>query len=58
MRRIAGLLLLAAGPVLVLVAVACVVVSRDDGRGRWCAECAARNSEDAVACESCGAPLG
>ena len=49
---------LLAGPVLVLVAVACVVVSRDDGRGRWCPECVARNSEDAVTCESCGASLG
>jgi hypothetical protein len=49
---------LVVGPVLVLFAVACVVVSRDDGRGQWCPECVARNSEDAVTCESCGARLG
>jgi hypothetical protein len=48
---------LVVGPVLVVVAVACVVVSRDDGRGRWCAECLARNPEDAERCESCGAAL-
>jgi hypothetical protein len=49
---------LVVGPVLVLFAVACVVVSRDDGRGRWCPECVARNPEDATVCESCGASLG
>ena len=49
---------LVAGPVLVLFAVACAVVSRDDGRGRWCPECVARNPEDADTCESCGAALG
>jgi hypothetical protein len=49
---------LVAGPVLVVFAVACLVVSRDDGRGRWCPECVARNAEDAVACQSCGARLG
>jgi hypothetical protein len=49
---------LVVGPVLVLFAVACVVVSRDDGRGRWCPECVARNPEDAVTCENCGASLG
>jgi hypothetical protein len=46
------------GPVLVLFAVGCVVVSRDDGRGRWCPECVARNPEDAAVCERCGASLG
>jgi hypothetical protein len=49
---------LLAGPVLVVFAVACLVVSRDDGRGQWCPECVARNDEDAAACHSCGAPLG
>jgi hypothetical protein len=49
---------LVAGPVLVAFAVACLVVSRDDGRGQWCPECVARNAEDAEVCESCGQPLG
>jgi hypothetical protein len=48
---------LVAGPALVLFAVACWVVSRDDGRGRWCPECVARNPEDATTCESCGSAL-
>jgi hypothetical protein len=47
-----------AGPVLVVFAVACLVVSRDDGKGRWCPECVARNPEDAELCENCGKPLG
>ena len=34
---------LVAGPVLVVFAVACLVVSRDDANGRWCPECVARN---------------
>ena len=46
------------GPVLVLFAVACVVVAHDDGRGRWCPECVARNPDDATVCERCGASLG
>jgi hypothetical protein len=46
------------GPVLVVFAAACLVVSRDDGKGRWCAECVARNPEDAELCENCGKPLG
>jgi hypothetical protein len=49
---------LVVGPVLVLFAVGCVVVSRDDGRGRWCPACVARNPEDAAVCERCGASLG
>jgi hypothetical protein len=49
---------LVAGPVLVLFAVACLVVSRDDGRGQWCPECVARNPEGAETCASCGAALG
>ena len=48
---------LVAGPALVLFAVACVAVSRDDARGRWCPECVARNPEEATVCESCGAEL-
>jgi|1186.fasta_scaffold345440_2 hypothetical protein len=47
-----------AGPVLVVFAVACLVVSRDDGKGRWCPECVARNPEDAAVCANCGEPLG
>ena len=49
---------LVVGPVLVAFAVACLVVARDDGRGRWCPECIARNPEQATTCHSCGAPLG
>lgn len=49
---------LVVGPVLMVFAVACVVVSRDDARGVWCPECVARNSEDAELCASCGAHLG
>ena len=46
------------GPVLVVFAGACLVVSRDDGRGQWCPECTARNPEDAELCERCGHALG
>jgi hypothetical protein len=46
------------GVVLLVFAAGCLVVSRDDGRGRWCPECVARNAEDAAYCESCGHPLG
>ena len=46
------------GPVLVVFGVACLVVSRDDGRGQWCPECVARNAEAATACERCGHDLG
>jgi hypothetical protein len=49
---------LVAGPVLVVFGLVCLVVSRDDGRGRWCPECVARNPEDAAVCENCGQPLG
>jgi hypothetical protein len=49
---------LVAGPLLVVFAVACLVVSRDDGRGQWCPECLARNPEDAELCDNCGHPLG
>jgi hypothetical protein len=49
---------LVAGPVLVLFAAACVVVSRDDASGRWCPECLTRNAEDAAVCSSCGHSLG
>jgi hypothetical protein len=49
---------LVVGPVLLVFAVVCVVVSRDDGRGRWCPECVARNPEDAAVCERCGTTLG
>ena len=42
----------------VLFAVACLVVSRDDGGGRFCPECVARNPEDAEICENCGHALG
>ena len=48
---------LVVGPVLVLFAVACVIVSRDDARGRWCPQCVARNPEEAVTCANCGAVL-
>jgi hypothetical protein len=46
------------GPVLVVFAVVCLLVSRDDGRGQFCAECVARNPEDAEVCENCGHVLG
>jgi hypothetical protein len=49
---------LLAGPILLVFAVVCLVVSRDDGRGQWCPECVARNSEGAEVCDNCGAPLG
>jgi hypothetical protein len=49
---------LVAGPVLVVFAAGCLVVSRDDGRGQWCPECVARNAEDAEVCVSCGQHLG
>jgi hypothetical protein len=49
---------LVAGPILVVFAVACLVVSRDDARGQFCPECVARNPEDAKVCENCGHALG
>ena len=49
---------LVAGPVLLIFAVTCLVVSRDDGRGRWCPECVARNPDDAEVCANCGHALG
>jgi hypothetical protein len=49
---------LVAGPVLVVFAVACLLVSRDDATGRWCPECVTRNPEDAEVCENCGQALG
>ena len=49
---------LVVGPVLLVFAVVCVVVSRDDGTGRWCPECVARNPADATTCRSCGTALG
>ncbi len=49
---------LVGGPVLVAFAIVCLIVSRDDGRGRFCPECVARNPEDAAVCENCGHALG
>jgi zinc ribbon protein len=49
---------LVGGPVLVVFGVTCLVVSRDDGRGRFCPECVARNPEDAEVCDNCGHALG
>ena len=49
---------LVAGPVLVLFAVGCLVVSRDDGSGQFCPECIARNAADAEVCVNCGHRLG
>jgi hypothetical protein len=49
---------LVVGPVLVAFAVVCLLVSRDDGRGRFCPECVARNPEDAEVCHTCGHALG
>ena len=43
---------------LMILAEACVVVSRDDGSGQFCPECVARNPEDAELCENCGHVLG
>ncbi|HEX5088488.1 MAG TPA: hypothetical protein VFV89_11820 [Nocardioides sp.] len=48
---------LVAGPVLLVFAAACLVVSRDDGKGRWCPECATRNPVDAAVCQKCGQRL-
>ena len=49
---------LVAGPVLLVFAAACLVVSRDDGKGRWCPECVTRNPVDAAVCQKCGQRLG
>ena len=48
---------LVAGPVLIVFAVACALVSRDDASGQWCPECIARNADEASTCESCGSAL-
>ena len=48
---------LVGGPVLVAFAVVCLLVSRDDGRARFCPECVARNPEDAELCHNCGHAL-
>jgi len=48
---------LVAGPVLIVFAVACAVVSRDDASGQWCPECIARNADEASTCDSCGSAL-
>jgi ribosomal protein L40E len=48
---------LVAGPVLVVVAVACALVSRDDASGQWCPECVARNADEASTCDNCGSAL-
>jgi uncharacterized membrane protein YqjE len=44
--------------VVAAMAVACIHLARDDGRGQWCDECLARNLEDAQRCENCGSRLG
>jgi hypothetical protein len=44
--------------VVAAMAVACIQLARDDGRGQWCDECLARNLEDAQRCENCGSRLG
>ena len=44
--------------VLAAVGIACVRLAGDDGSGVWCAECVARNPEDATSCRQCGALLG
>jgi ribosomal protein L40E len=46
-----------AGPALIVFAVACALVSRDDAGGQWCPECVARNPEGATTCEACGSVL-
>jgi ribosomal protein L40E len=46
-----------AGPVLIVFAVACALVSRDDATGEWCSACIARNPEGATTCENCGSVL-
>jgi hypothetical protein len=57
-RAMAAGFSLVVGVVVAAMAVACIQVARDDGSGRWCDECLARNLEDAKVCESCGSPLG
>jgi ribosomal protein L40E len=46
-----------AGPALVVVAVACALVSRDDASGEWCSRCVARNPEGVTTCLNCGSAL-
>lgn len=48
---------LVAGPALIVFAVACALVSRDDTSGQWCPECVARNADEASTCERCGSAL-
>jgi ribosomal protein L40E len=49
---------LVGGPVLIAFAATCLFASKDDGKGRWCPECVARNPEDAEVCANCGHALG
>ena len=44
--------------VLVALALGCLRLAGDDGRGTWCSACVGRNTEDATTCEHCGARLG
>ena len=46
-----------AGPALIVFAVACALVSRDDTSGQWCPECVARNDDEASICTNCGSAL-
>jgi ribosomal protein L40E len=48
---------LVAGPALIVFAVACALVSRDDATGQWCPECVARNADEASTCANCGSAL-
>ena len=48
---------LVAGPALIVFAVACAVVSRDDATGEWCSACVARNAEGTTTCANCGSAL-
>jgi ribosomal protein L40E len=48
---------LVAGPALIVFAVACALVARDDATGEWCSECIARNPAGTTTCASCGSAL-
>ncbi len=48
---------LVAGPALIVFAVACALVSRDDASGTWCPHCVARNADGASTCDNCGSAL-
>ena len=46
-----------AGPAMIVFAVACALVARDDATGEWCSECVARNPQGTTTCQNCGSAL-